>query len=180
MSDINWNNRLEIIRAIKNDNIGSELIHAPEHIKKDKDLIKLAFANDYSYFDYAHDELKNDKDFIKELIITFEEESNGILYYIDDKLINDKEFIKELILLNNKILDYYKDNYIITKFLNDKEFVLFAIKINEDVFKFLSDELKNDKKFMLEVLKANFGALPLIATYHCKEELSEWWYNNCD
>ena len=109
MSDINWNDRLEIIRGIKNNDISSELKYAPEHIKKDKCLIRLAVTHNYSCFEYAHEELKNDKNFIKELIMTCKEQAillnnniHGIIYYIDAK-----EFITELILLDNEILKFY-------------------------------------------------------------------------
>ena len=123
MNDINWDDRLEIIRGIKNNDISSELKYAPEHIKKDKCLIKLAVTHDYNHFEYAHEELKNDKNFIKELIRTCKKQAillnnniHGIIYYIDDKLLNDKGFIPELILLDNEIIEFYL-NYCKDKFL---------------------------------------------------------------
>ena len=174
MSDINWNNRIEVIREMK-DNDYIDLYDAPDYIKKDKYLISLAVASNYSRFECAHDELKCDKEFIKELIV-LNKYAYMMMCHVDDKLLDDKEFIKELILLDNEVLNYNLENRHVIRFLNDKDFILFAIKINIEVFNYIPDELKNNKKFMLEILKVNFDVLKNIAIYHFGDDLSDWYY----
>lgn len=174
---VNWDNRLEVIEKIQ-DNDMVDFYIAPDYIKKDKSLIHLAASYDLNNFEYAHNELKCDKEFIKELLITHKNkyDTYAIMYDIDDKLLNDKEFIKELILLDNEILNYHLKNNFIGRFLGDKDFILFAIKINIEVFNYIPDELKNNKKFMLEMLKVNFDVLKNIAIYHFEDDLSKWYY----
>ena len=64
-----------------------------------------------------------------------------------------------------KINNTYTNNWffplIDDKLKNDREFVLEVIKGNADMFRYISDDLKNDREFVLEAVKIN----PLVFKY---------------
>ena len=70
-------------------------------------------------------------------------------HFIDDSLLSNKNFIEKALLIENNtnILDIVPKN-IKNDLLNDKKFIFNLIK-NSDRFilKYISEELKNDKKY---------------------------------
>lgn len=152
MSDINWNDRLEVIKAVKFN--GENIHNAPEYFKKDKGVVRFAFR-------YADEELKCDKEFIKELIAI--DHQYNIVRFMANELKKDINFIKELILLNQFVIEYIDEEL----FKNNKELVLFVMKLNANNFdvlvRRLGNNFVNNKELIIDIIKINFEAIKYIA-----------------
>lgn len=124
--------------------------NAREEIKNDKKFMLKAIKKDYRVLAYASETLKNDIDFMIQAI-----ENNYLcIKFAGKKLLNDEEFILNAIIINPSALGYASN-----RLRNNKDFVLTAIRkgLEQDysVLAFASNELMQDKRFMLKAIEIN-------------------------
>lgn len=139
--------------------------------KKDKAILLLAMKNGVGReFEFADHTLKNDKEFIMELIPFYP----YVAEFIDESLKKDKEVIYSL--MSGKFLNYnfYGDDSIYkifpTNVFDNKDFVLELLKVKSRYTLAASGQnLRKDRTFVLEVLKNN----PLDLKYVDKSLLSD-------
>lgn len=186
-SDSLKNNREFILTAYKVNStsikyVGKELLY------NDKEIIKLAVNSDCSLFKYANKDLKQDKNFISEIIFPTGD-NNKIMKFVDEKLKDDKEFMMQLMKKRN-VAKYLSERLkmdvdiailaaqtngfweMSEKLRRNKEVMIYILThvncITSEVLKYASDELKNDKKFILKSFK-RFS--PEIVLKNASEEL---------
>ena len=137
------------------------------------------------FFTFISDELKKDKEFMEKTL----KYNLNFLYFFPEQLLNNRDYIKELIIgrgeiikpLNLRTSNKYKDDKEIAlnalsypteeykedpiyanyggldsfsdRLKDDKDVVLASVRIKPASFKFASDRLKNDKDFIRECIQ---------------------------
>ena len=107
-----------------------------KEIKEDLDIQKAAVLNYVLEFKKVNDSLKDDKEFIAQVIKI----DLSQYQYISPKLKEDKNFKFELIKSYPRVYSYFNQDL-----QKDKKFILKAIKINSDLFQYLIPELGRDE-----------------------------------
>jgi hypothetical protein len=124
---------------------GSILKYTSNRLKADKDVVECAIYYDYDSFSYADESLKNDPNFIYELLN--KNNSIYILKYISKELSGNIQFMYRLVELDSWAYEYaspvLKANTI---------FSLYAIKKYAPNIKYVSESLLNDEDFMLKAI----------------------------
>lgn len=151
ISDRLKNDRDVVLKAFSN--CGNLYYSVPKQFADDKEVILTAAKQNSFAFNWVSSEIKNDKDFVMKLI----EENPFIASYISDELKNDREValkaIKEISVNNfaekkSEVYSVFKDGL-----LKNKDFVNEAIKIDGYIFKYASEEIRNDKEVVLEAIR---------------------------
>jgi len=180
-------NRDFIKECIKFDNLSIK--YASNEIKSDKEFILKLLLNNkvrtIEFFTFISDELKKDKEFMEKTL----KYNLNFLYFFPEQLLNNRDYIKELIIGRGEIIkplnlrtsnkykddkeialnalsyptEEYKENPIYANYggldsfsdrlKDDKDVVLASVKIKPASFKFASDRLKNDKDFIRECIQ---------------------------
>ena len=107
-----------------------------------------------SNFNSVSDRLKNDKEFIGE-IVTLGTGRNR-LEFIPDKFKDDKDIVLKAMKTDGISLEFVSD-----RLKEDKEVVMTAVKNNWKALEFVPDKFKDDKDIIMEVVKQNGKALKL-------------------
>lgn len=119
----------------------SNLQWASEEIKNDSDFITQLIRINPDALQYASEELKNDREFILETVMIYQDAFN----YASEPLKNDREFILEIAGLNFNIFEQAPE------FLkNDPDFILNGISIHPSALSHASESLRNDRQFILQ------------------------------
>lgn len=121
-------------------------------------------------FKLANEELKKDKEFIKEIVNSHPK----ALFYIEVENFLDEDFILELISTNKDLLKYLSNNlkenitFMIKalsliginvedkKVKNNKELILSIVKDYPETLEYSTWKLQHDKEFILEAINQNF------------------------
>lgn len=121
----------------------------PRGLGSDKDFVRKASMNNLNVLSYATEGVRDDKEFILEIMRFAKEQKEGRGRWHP---------------LN--VLDYLFGS----KLMNDKEFILEAIKIDSGAFGYASVDITNDKDVVLEVVKLDPKAIEL-AGYRIRERV---------
>jgi len=138
----------------------------PEKIKDDEKMALISISIFDGAFRYFSDRLKNDEDFLARAAA----KNDGILRYLDSKYLKDENFI-------NKVLDVHPSYRLIhTKTfaknldasLLDNENMMKVIfeKAGYENFKYLSERLKEDKDYILEIIPIAPKVYEFLNKYH--------------
>jgi hypothetical protein len=157
----NYGGSLEFAsKKLKNDknvvstaviNIGIALQFASKELQDDNEIVINAIGNYGGLaLEFASERLKNNK---KIVFQAFKCDNNQfILYFANKELFNDIKFVLKLLKYNSTILKIIKLPDII---YDNQKFICKIIK-NSDNFKFASNRLKQNKKFIFYLLNKNY------------------------
>lgn len=152
---------------------------------QEQQLSYLAFDLNKFSFKFLNDDIKNDKKFVleaikkspdvfkdlkllkddKDIIKAVLKVNPSYIRYLDKKCYSDKEIMKrndvlDLNDINIQVLRADPSNfvYLSDEIKNDKEFVLFALKMNSIIFQYLdkNSEFYKDREITMLVLKSNY------------------------
>jgi len=135
------------------------LKYASINIRDNKSIVMLILKEYGLELSYVSNRLKNDKEVIMAAV-----SQNGYAIGFIKNGYNDQEILIKA-LYNEHIINYSNCNVYDEKFLlskipkilcNNKEIILGAVYINGYNFKYASNFLKNNKKFLIEVIKNSF------------------------
>lgn len=127
---------------------GLNLKHLSSRLQADREIVWKACENNCNSFQYACHELKENSQFILN-IIGFDFDKAQFFKHISPILKNDREFLFKLLNKNEFTYRFFSN-----EFRNDKLLTLNALKINPYLFRFCSKELQKDKDIVNEA--ANF------------------------
>ena len=158
------NDRNFILSAVKLK--GHALVHVLPKFQNDKEIVLTAVENgNFNTFKYASDELKNDKDFVLQVLKI----SPYSFQYVSDKLKEDKAVIKQALTLEGRNLQFLPENL-----RDDTNLASMAVKQNVDAFQYASKRLRANKDFVLDsVHQANPNTIDSVAIYANKETLTD-------
>jgi len=105
-----------------------------------------------SNFNSVSDRLKNDKEFIGEVVARW----RNTFEFIPDKFKDDKEIVLKAMKTDGISLEFVSD-----RLKEDKEVVKEAVKNDWKALNFANDKFKDDKDIIMEVVKQNGKALKL-------------------
>ena len=105
-----------------------------------------------SNFNSVSDRLKNDKEFIGEVVARW----RNTFEFIPDKFKDDKEIVLKAMKTDGISLEFVSD-----RLKEDKEVVREAVKNDWKALNFANDKFKDDKDIIMEVVKQNGKALEL-------------------
>ena len=144
------NNRDVVLNAIKSN--GLSFRYASRDIINEKEVILEALNNINCYLNWEDDIMKfipdkfyNDKDIMMLML----DINTCSVYYASDKLLHNKTYLKKAVKNADIICDFIPKDILI-----DKKSVLPLLKVNGEVYRYLSEELKNDKELALIAMKA--------------------------
>ncbi len=130
------------------------LPYVSERLRNDKDVIIAAINDNWWEFEFVPEEYKQDKNIIENML----KQDVRSFQYVDNTIKENDEYIKKL-LKKYLIPLEHTNKRIQAEFGKDKEFMKREILRNKGI-KYLSNELKEDKEYILELVKSNIG-LPL-------------------
>jgi hypothetical protein len=112
MINIDWNNKIEVLKEISND--GWALEFASDELKNDKEVVLKAVWQDGIALQFASDKLKNDK----EVLLVAVSYNDNALKYASDELKDDLDYIKQIYNCKNykQVYEYIKRTDEIKKF----------------------------------------------------------------
>ena len=161
--------RLKIIESVKLD--GLSLNFAPDNFKDDKEVVLTAINQNAMAIRFASERLKNDRELVisavnkngwvlryllnfnndKEIVMLSLKFNGLILIVVSDILKDDEEVVFEALTHLPQIDSGYERMFplISSRLKNNKEFILKVLKFDDKYYHFLSDDLKNDKEFFL-------------------------------
>jgi hypothetical protein len=147
--------------------------YIPEDLKNDKDFIFELLDEGYTrILDYIPEDLKNDKDFI---ITIIEKYDDFILFKTSPEIKNDFDVVKCSVNKYGMSLEFASDN------LKDNEIIVtMAIKKHIHAIIYASDRLKQDKTFIIKCLKIDKGIINLIESTKLYNMFYHLEYNNQD
>ncbi|EFC36692.1 predicted protein [Naegleria gruberi] len=150
---------------------GYVIHYVPESLANDRELILNAVSQDASTLQYASEELKNDK----EVILTALKISAECYQHISEEMKNDEEvlealrkwlpaeFLKKPVNLNKEAamiaLRLRSLNDLDYSFKNDRQFALMAVNVNMNNLLYVSNRLKMDRNFILEIEPKTYDIL---------------------
>ena len=130
------------------------LYYVDDIFKKDKEVVFEAIKQDEGAFQFAHKDLKKNKDFILE-VLNFR---GDVLRYIDNSLKKDKE----VALLAFEDLVGYQLKYLDKALKNDFEVVYAAVSTHGSALEFASDKLKKNKDIALRAIRNDPKAIKYV------------------
>jgi hypothetical protein len=133
---------------------GSNLQYATNYLKKNGLIVLTAIKNNTYAIRHASYDVKDNKSFAMLIIINFPE----IFQFLSDNLKNDKDIIREVLTkyVNNKQYNYYTIfRHISYELKNDKDFMLELIKLDIHIIVYASYKIKNDPDIILNIITNN-------------------------
>ena len=136
----------------------------PDELKNNKDVMKKAFIFDKKSFKNVSPGLKNNKDFVLDIIDTIpkKQPNNSNIKEINNRykeifenipvdLKNDEDFFDKVFQKKKIYLIYYASDDL----KNNKDFVMKVVKNNGLALQYASSILKNDKDFVMKLVENN-------------------------
>ena len=149
-SDELKNNRDVVLNAIKSN--GLSFRYASRDIIIEKEVILEALDNINCNLNWEDDIMKfipdkfyNDKDIMMLML----DLNTCSVYSASDKLLHNKTYLKKAVKNADIICDFIPKDILI-----DKKAVLPLLKVNGEVYRYLPEELKNDKELALIAMKS--------------------------
>ena len=143
-------NKEVVLYAIKSN--GLSFRYASRNIIDEKEVILEALNNSNCYLNWEDDIMKfipdkfyNDKDVMMLML----DINTCSVYYASDKLLHNKPYLKKAVKNADIICDFIPNDI-----LYNKKDVLPLLKVNGEVYRYLPEELKNDKELALIAMKA--------------------------
>ena len=133
------------------------LEHVSDRLKNDPEIIEKALECNIDDYKFLPKKYKNDKKMI-EKVLSIDE---AVARYLDDEIKKDSKYLEELYLKYDFSI-VYTNSEIIHKYANDKDIMKKEIYKNDDAIDYLSDELFNDKKYIINVIEDD----PLECAYY--------------
>jgi hypothetical protein len=144
MNEIIYNNRADILLALEKNDNSSILKHASPKLRNKRNIVTITIKRNWKELEYASFRLRNNVDFMLDALTI-----NGkAIQYATNYL--KKNGLIVLTAIKNNTYAIRHASYDIIK--NNKAFVMMIIKIFPEIFEFLSDNLKNDKDIIREVI----------------------------
>ena len=137
--------------------------YANKELRTDKDIAFLAVKDYPETFECLSDELKNDRNFIIELLKL--EFFGNIFKYLNSSFKNDEEII---LLALKKDMDNFK--FIDEGLKNNKDFIIKALKANGRIFQYLDNKYKSNKEALKIALLSGYGTPFISASDELKND----------
>lgn len=178
----NDNSKLDLITHDKDyilslaSNVSELLLYASDELKKDKEFLKEVLYEDINSFKLLPLDIRNDLDFISLFYIEnvseiwshdFESGNSKLSSYLGNKLLDNEELMIKLV--NSDVGNF---EYISERLKNDKKFIRKVVRFNINVLSFIDCETLNEKEREI-ILNDNIGAL----SFFDKERDMESWAN---
>lgn len=142
---------LEILSQ-KNNNLSfdylNKLLNTTKLFVNDEIIMNKAILINPKCFQFLGNSLKNNEEFIFNILNIKNKDSYEIFKFIDEKLKSNKKFIKEMAKENIQILEFIDKDL-----KNNNKFMLELIRDNILAINYVSYELLNDKKFFFAVFE---------------------------
>lgn len=159
-------------------------LFATDNFKDDKDLILAAIKNNGSMLGKAGKEYKSDK----EIVLSAIESNTKAVNFMDEKFFNDPEVMLSAFKKSSQPLAHEKDyNHYDLDFKmfpqlsdnlkNDKNFICQVLKINNLLFQVIPEELKKDRDVIIAAVKSELKSQ---FVYNENEEIEEDRYKQQD
>lgn len=167
----------------------SAIFYISENLLNDRDFMKRLIAKDEETARYIGDVLKEDISFLKELLeeklikinqwkgdlteeLVLENIYDVSIYQLDEEFLSNKEILLKVLeahsLNSSKIIKKLVENDFYG-FTDDRDIMRIALNTmtfeaeyqfeNDDIYNLLSDELKNDKSFIIETARGSSNIL---------------------
>ena len=124
------------------------LEYVSDRLKNDPEIIEKSLECNIEDYEFLPKKYKNDKKMI-EKVLSIEKE---VAKYLEEEIKNDTKYIEELYLKYDFSI-VYTNSEIINKYSKDKDIMKKEIYKNNDTINYLSDELFNDKEYIINVIK---------------------------
>jgi len=149
IQSINWDNKEEVIKAVKED--GYLLVYAKK-FQNDKEVCLAAISNNSEAIRDVDKSLLGDKEFMMETVKYSNNAKNyrldaSSLIYASEELKKDKEFVLEVVKQRGEALQYA--DY----FKTDKDVVIAAVRNNGFALEYADKMLWDEKEVVLEAVK---------------------------
>ena len=161
-----------MIEALKNSVHCLE--YASERLRSDKKIVLLGLFPTKKegldvypmHLSYASDKIKNDKEFILSLV----KKSSQFLEFVSDELKDDEEVV--LTALQTDCFSLYAFEHASERLKSSKEMIYKVAAIRPNYIHFMSDELKDDEEFLLDLLNKHPNLSLQIASDRLKNKKS--------
>lgn len=179
-----------VMSAVKEN--GFALYYASDRLKNDKSIVLAAIKETEASIKFASPELKADKDIA---IAALTRDCRSFIY-IAPELQNDTEFIINSVKNSYPDAFYYcemlfenynyfeeKDIYpseTINNLKNNKEYMLEVIKKCPEALQYASDELKDDPKVVLEAVQKDYNTLKYASSRIIKDIINSYKNSSLD
>ncbi len=146
---------------------GYDLWYVSDNLRADKDVVLMAVSHSGLALQFASEDLRNNK----EIVLTTVKSNGHSLRFASDSLRGNKEIVLAAIKSVGAALQYAND-----ELRDDEGFLLSSISDDDlifDIFKYVSDRLKNNPEFVLDVLLSAPDRETVAATFQFVSE--ELW-----
>ena len=138
---VDWTNAEQVLRAVARKDV--YFWHASDEIKDDPAVVRVvAKMSPFAGASYASDRLKNDPDFMLDIM-----EEKCLVVFASDELKNDPEFILRAMKRHPEAFTYASNDL-----KHDREFVLRATKGKPELLRYAHRNLVKDREFMLRAI----------------------------
>ena len=159
------NDRDMVLIAISQNRMALQF--ASTDIQNDRDMVSIAISKNGMALQFASSIIKDDDDFV----LSHVKKSPEIIRYCSNRLQQDKCFILKCLNTNRQLYFWldkldddediilvaikklYRNFKHIPKKILTKEFIHKCLEVNKNIFPLLHEDLKNDKCFILDVLR---------------------------
>jgi hypothetical protein len=151
----------EVMSKLIEQNRGN-LKYASARLKGDKSIVREAVRSTPYVIEYASEKLRKDKDFVIDLVLeAIEKKANDLhdvtwAYKYGPMIENVKDCLKDNKEIMKKLIHYEEDfsKYLSEKLRDDKEFILEIIKDrNSTILKYASPRLQDDREVIMEAIE---------------------------
>jgi len=142
MGDINWNNKEEVLKIVKEN--GDALHHASEELRSDKEIVLAAVSKHGWALEYASEELRSNK----EVVLVAVRKDGYTLQYVSEELREDSEIVFEAVKGHGMALEFASE-----KLRSNREIVLEAVKMFGEAYNFAVGEVREDKEICVMASK---------------------------
>jgi hypothetical protein len=139
----------EILKFLEASEISDVIKYSNDDIRSNRDIIKFAVKRSGGCLNYASIELKNDKEIVFEAV----NEEPSAIAYASSEILDDTKFLNKIIEIPETD---FKSHYwhvlenASERLKNDRDFVLSIIKKNGLAFKLVNDIFKADEEMIIE------------------------------